>query len=135
LDYTKLLSHYLEGLSDDCDLVSEAIASLESSFEDMSRDKLLNFNRTSAIAYLALKQIAQENRANHSKSSTTIYRNWCKNVDEIAYYLEGQHEFPGVNDDLQEKWGCLESADDIISISWDAKNGEYLVICRQRLNR
>lgn len=57
MDYTKLLQHYKSDLSDDCDLVKEAIVTLESHFELIDKESLVHHNRPLAIAYLALKSI------------------------------------------------------------------------------
>ena len=80
---------------------------------------------------LALKQVSNSKRPRDGKS-TTIRRHWCRNIDEIQYYLAGRHDFPGVSDDLQDKWESLEDAESIVSISWDAKEEAYLVVYRQR---
>ena len=57
MDYTELLQHYKSYLSDNCDLVKEAIATLESHFELMDKESLVHHNRPLAIAYLVLKSI------------------------------------------------------------------------------
>lgn len=57
MDYTELLQHYKSDLSDNCDLVKEAIATLESHFELMDKESLVHHNRPLAIAYLALRSI------------------------------------------------------------------------------
>lgn len=57
MNYTELLQHYKSDLSDDCDLVKEAIATLEDYFELMDKESLAHHNRPLAIAYLALKSI------------------------------------------------------------------------------
>ena len=54
MDYTELLQHYKSDLSDNCDLVKEAIDTLESHFELMDKESLVHHNRPLAIAYLAL---------------------------------------------------------------------------------
>lgn len=131
MDYTNMLSGYLCGLSEDCDLVSEAIASMENYFDDMNKDELIHRSRIYAIAYLALKQVSN-GKYPRNERPTTIRRHWCRNIDEIQYYLAGRHDFPGVSDDLQDKWGSLEDAESIVSISWDAKEEAYLVVYRQR---
>ena len=127
-NYYEMLSGYLDGISEDCDLIEEAIVSLENHFQYMNNDDLLHFSRPLAIAYLALKQVKN---ARPNKTVTTSRRDWCNNIAEIEYYLYGHHDFPGVSDDLQEKWAALENAESIISISWDAKEERYLVVFRQ----
>ena len=57
MDYTELLQHYKSELSDNCNLVKEAIVTLESHFELMDKESLVHHNRPLAIAYLALKSI------------------------------------------------------------------------------
>lgn len=57
MDYSEFLQHYKSDLSDDCDLVKEAIATLESHFELMDKESLVHHNRPLAIAYLALRSI------------------------------------------------------------------------------
>ena len=61
MDYTELLQHYKSDLSDDCNLIKEAITTLESHFELMDKENLIHHNRPLAIAYLALKSI-EENK-------------------------------------------------------------------------
>lgn len=56
-DYTKLLDHYLYDLSEDCDLIAEAIATLENLFDHRNRQELMYFSRPTAVAYLALKKV------------------------------------------------------------------------------
>ena len=129
MDYSGMLSGYLDDLSENCDLVKEAIASMESHFQYMNKEELIHHSRSLAIAYLALKQVENERP---KKTGTTIRRHWCRNIGEIGCYLSGGHSFPGVEDDLQEKWAALENAESIISISWDAKEESYLVVFRQR---
>ena len=57
MDYFELLQHYKSDLSDDCDLVEEAIVTLESYFDLLDKESLLHHSRPLAIAYLALKSV------------------------------------------------------------------------------
>ena len=55
-DYTKLLDHYLYDLSEDADLIAEAIVTLENLFDHRDRQELMYFSRPTAVSYLALKK-------------------------------------------------------------------------------
>lgn len=57
MNYEAILGHYLDGLSDSCNLVDEAIMSLEDTFQYRDGEALLHRSRPEAIAYLALKAI------------------------------------------------------------------------------
>ena len=58
-NYSMKLKHYLADLSDDADLIDEAIASLEGIFELRQENELLHFSRPEAVAYLALKSVVR----------------------------------------------------------------------------
>ena len=60
MDYTKLLEHYKSDLSDERDIIEEAIATLEQHFSLIDEDNLKHHSRPLAIAYLALKSLDEE---------------------------------------------------------------------------
>ena len=65
MDYVKRLSHYLDDLGPNLDIVKEAVATLEAVFEYKSENELLHNSRPEAIAYLALKFLEHEGASFH----------------------------------------------------------------------
>lgn len=57
MDYIELLKHYQSDLSDNTNLIDEAIISLEQHFSLLDKEILIHHSRPLAIAYLALKSI------------------------------------------------------------------------------
>ena len=67
MDYCEKLKHYLDDLSENNDLIDEAIATLEGHFELIQENELLHFSRVDAVAYLALKSIVRCKDCIHGK--------------------------------------------------------------------
>ena len=68
MDYKKVLEHYLDGIDKDDSLVDDAIMSLEQHFSYIDGDTLLHHSRPLAVAYLALREVADKNADNKHNS-------------------------------------------------------------------
>jgi len=124
-DYRPASGMFIEGMNENDQIPNAIVCWLENG------DQVIYVSRSETDAHEESPEQEQENSSIY-KGGMTIRRNWCQNIDEIGRYLSGGHDFPGVYDDLQEKWAALENAESIVSISWDAKEERYLVVFRQR---
>ena len=68
MDYKKVLEHYLDGIDKDVSLVDDAIMTLEQHFNYIDGDTLLHHSRPLAMAYLALREVADKNADNKHNS-------------------------------------------------------------------
>ena len=80
------LSNYLIGIDNDCDLINEAILTLENMFKYKSKDELLHHSRPAALAYICLVNL-KERGVVLRKRDTRL------GLEEVIYYasrLDGQ---------------------------------------------
>lgn len=78
MDYKKVLEqYYLDGIDKDVSLVDDAIMTLEQHFSYIDGDTLLHHSRPLAVAYLALREVADKNAGDkHNSQREDIHGAW-----------------------------------------------------------
>lgn len=83
MNYEKVLEHYLDGIDKNVSLVDDAIMTLEQYFSYIDGEELLHHSRPLAMAYLALKEIANKDKSDSKKSG-----DWITDSDGIFVCTE-----------------------------------------------
>lgn len=81
MDYSEKLKHYLDDHDENCDLINDAILSLEGHFELIPDHELIHFSRADAVSYLALKSIVRCKDCIYGKQLFEDYVS-CENSEE-----------------------------------------------------
>lgn len=79
-------SNYLIDTDNDCDLITEAISTLENAFRYKSKDELQHHNRPDALAYICLINLKE-------RGVVLKKRDIKLGLEEVIYYasrLDGQ---------------------------------------------